>query len=203
MAKIIPLIPKTQQKTQQSEVANTTDSYARITDLLMLSATDRIELCLTQDARYTQIYTEILTCTGKATGRTFNKLFSDQAIVMYRNANGEALPGAIVKICPGRHARWQTIEHDNPANDLTAQQNYLSHVLIPAAINRAISGLNNIFVPQLRSDLTPALAQSLRDLLAALATMHALDYSYASDELREAAAKLIAPQKPGNQVQLN
>lgn len=76
-------------------------------------------------------------------------------------------------------------------------------MLIPAAINRAISGLNNIFVPQLRSDLTPALAQSLRDLLAALATMHALDYSYASDELREAAAKLIAPQKPGNQVQLN
>lgn len=199
MAKIIPLFPESQDHSAHTEPprhASIADSYANITELVMLATTDRIEPCLTQNARCNQVYTEILTCTGKATGRSFAELFCDQAIEEYRNADGEALPGAVVKICARHQARWRTIAYDDPENNLAARRNYLAHILVPTAIDRVITGLNSIFVPHLNPEFTPDLAQSLKDLLKALANMNALERAPASDELREIAAELCAPKRP-------
>lgn len=199
MAKIIPLFPQNQNHSATSEPTrqiSIADSYANITDLIMLATTDRIEPCLTQDARYNHAYTELLTCTRKATGRSFSELFRDEAIEQYRNADGETLPGAAVRICASHQARWQTITHDDIRNDLTARRAYLAHVVIPTAIDRVISGLNNIFVPSLDAKLAPSLQRSLKDLLKALSEMHALECSPASDELREIAADLCTPDRP-------
>lgn len=198
MAKIIPLFPQNQNHSATSEPTrqiSIADSYANITDLIMLATTDRIEPCLTQDARYNHAYTELLTCTRKATGRSFSELFRDEAIEQYRNADGEPLPGATVRICARHQARWQAIAHDDPENNLSARCAYLAHILVPAAIDRVISGLNNIFVPSLDAKLAPSLQQSLKDLLKALSEMHALECSPASDELREIAAELCAPNR--------
>ncbi len=199
MAKIIPLFPQNQNHSATSEPTrqiSIADSYANITDLIMLATTDRIEPCLTQDARYNHAYTELLTCTRKATGRNFSELFCDEAIEQYRNADGELLQGATVHICARHQTRWQIIAHDDPENNLAARRAYLAHILVPAAIDRVISGLNNIFVPDLNAEFAPSLQQSLKDLLKALAEMHALECSPASDELREIAAELYKPGQP-------
>lgn len=191
MAKIINI--KARQNTN-ARMATFTEGFALITELEMLANTDRIEPCLVQSARVNRAYTELLTCTGKPIDRTFDELFPVRSIQEYRDANGNCLPGAVVKICTGR-SRCFVISHDDPDNCLEAQKNYLSRILIPRAIERVVVGLNEFFTPQLKADLPEKIGDSLREMLVALDRMYALDHGQATEELRQAASMLSNPAK--------